>query len=878
MMKMMGMSDWGYWLSTFAGHFILLSIICVAISIFCYVPLNQQPYLTHCSYEIFFVFMLAFAAASTVFCLVFTTVCSRPIVAVLVIIIAWTGSYVPAFTHYTVWELSDYSMLRKLSSCFFSPTLGLHLGLKVIQVYTTYGTHCGCIPYDPDEELTMGAVILTMIASCFFYGIVIWYLDNVWPWQPVGVPRPFYFCFEEFKKGVPSVNNASLNIYSGEITALLGHNGAGKTTTMNMITGRVEINGHDIMTDTKQARKSLGLCPQHNILYEFMTVAEHLRFYANLKGQDPKETEEEIQSMLSLLHLTEKRNVLASELSGGMQRKLCLGIAVIGGSKVIILDEPTAGMDPEARRGVWDMLLTLRQSGDKTILLTTHYMEEADALGDRIAIMAAGQIYCAGSPMFLKRMFGAGYHLRVAFKNGIERTSRNLESLKAELSRQVPKVRMEALHATEAMFQLGGQTSTSQLVTLFTRLEELREELGLASFGVSVTTLEDVFLKVRPDWYVPGITNKAQTQLANMDLILQQIRALFLKRLQYTRRHLISFLFQLILPLITIILLVHLAYLMNSFIGSFVSPPPLTFAFHPLYPNSHSFYGSNLTQDNLSPLYTNMLKTDSDAHTIQGDVDQYLINKGRRALRYYREHWLLGATTEALTNKSASVTAWFNNHPYHALAISTQLIFEALLRLFTGDYSAELQFTNHPFPPDETADTQTTMTLFIRVQVAIMFSLFITIAFTFLGCSFILLPVHERASKSKLLQLMTGLQAHLFWGIHFLYDFAIMLICSLVLIAGFTLMDYRQVFVKYPETIWYLFLLLAMFAWSVLPVTYLCSFLASRPASGFTLMAIVNITSGLYSVQGNKNNSVCDVSGYQVVTLDGVCLTTIMTG
>ena len=255
-------------------------------------------------------------------------------------------------------------------------------------------------------------------------------MDNVWPFQ-YGIPKPVYFplmpsywfphwsttrsgrsveSFEfkdyisdgthfehepslkvgiecqhlhkKFHKKV-AVTDVTFNIYKGQITVLLGHNGAGKTTTMNMITGifpptsgDVLVGDYSVRLQTKQARKSLALCPQENVLYNELSCAEHLKLYAVLKDHPWSDLENEVEKVLSMVDLVEKRDAMSTDLSGGMKRKLCLGIAMVADSKILVLDEPTSGMDPEARRRIWDTLQDVRQ--ERTILLTTHYMEEAD--------------------------------------------------------------------------------------------------------------------------------------------------------------------------------------------------------------------------------------------------------------------------------------------------------------------------------------------------------------------------------------------------------------------------------------------------------------------------------------------------------------------
>jgi ATP-binding cassette subfamily A (ABC1) protein 3 len=153
----------------------------------------------------------------------------------------------------------------------------------------------------------------------------------------------------------------------------------------------------------------MGVCPQHDVLFEYLTPIEHLNIFYDFKGGDPTKKHQEIIDLIRDAGLEDDQNKPAGSLSGGNRRKLSVAIAMCAGSKLVLLDEPTAGMDLGARRALWDMLKNYRS--DRIIILTTHYMDEADVLGDRIGIMAKGQMMCLGSSLFLKKRFGAGYKL-----------------------------------------------------------------------------------------------------------------------------------------------------------------------------------------------------------------------------------------------------------------------------------------------------------------------------------------------------------------------------------------------------------------------------------------------------------------------------------
>jgi ATP-binding cassette subfamily A (ABC1) protein 3 len=154
--------------------------------------------------------------------------------------------------------------------------------------------------------------------------------------------------------------------------------------------GKASVFGIDMFSDKEELRKTLGVCPQHDVLFDYLTAEEHFRIFAAFKGTPAAEIEKQVQDMMKEIDLIEVRTRMAKNLSGGQKRKLSIGIAMIGGSKVVILDEPTSGMDTSARRRLWDMLK--RNKNDRIVILTTHYMDEADILGDRIAIMAEGKV------------------------------------------------------------------------------------------------------------------------------------------------------------------------------------------------------------------------------------------------------------------------------------------------------------------------------------------------------------------------------------------------------------------------------------------------------------------------------------------------------
>lgn len=204
----------------------------------------------------------------------------------------------------------------------------------------------------------------------------------------------------------PLLQNLSFQIAAGEIYGLLGPNGAGKTTTINLICdllrpdqGRIQIDHQPVSVQTKSL---IGVVPQENLLYRNLTCAENLRFFAQLYGVPRKLRSHHIQDCLAAVNLQERANQTVETLSGGMQRRLSLAVALVHHPKLVILDEPTTGLDIEARYEVWELIRSLQRQGI-TLLLTTHLLEEAERLCDRIGIIRQGQILAEGTLSELQR-------------------------------------------------------------------------------------------------------------------------------------------------------------------------------------------------------------------------------------------------------------------------------------------------------------------------------------------------------------------------------------------------------------------------------------------------------------------------------------------
>lgn len=209
---------------------------------------------------------------------------------------------------------------------------------------------------------------------------------------------------------VIAVDKLNLTVEQGEVLGLLGPNGAGKTTTISMLctiikptAGSARINGFDIVKQAKQVRKSIGIVFQEPSIDDRLTGRENLQMHANLYGVHPSEQRKRVEEALKLVELQERADDIMRTYSGGMRRRLEIARGLLHHPKVLFLDEPTVGLDPQTRDHIWSYIKGLKEKRDVTIVLTTHYMEEADLLSDRVAIIDNGRIVALDTPTKLKQ-------------------------------------------------------------------------------------------------------------------------------------------------------------------------------------------------------------------------------------------------------------------------------------------------------------------------------------------------------------------------------------------------------------------------------------------------------------------------------------------
>jgi ABC-2 type transport system ATP-binding protein len=287
--------------------------------------------------------------------------------------------------------------------------------------------------------------------------------------------------------GFTAVDSVNLQIREGELFGLLGPNGAGKTTTLSMLStilkptsGTAKVNSFDVDTQQDEVRNSMGIVFQDPSLDEELTGYENLDFHGMIYGMPAEQRRERIKEVLELVDLSEKSNEQVKKFSGGMKRRLEIARGLIHHPKVLFLDEPTLGLDPQTRRNIWDHIKEMNKSEKVTVVITTHYMEEADSLCDRVAIMDHGRIIALDTPEKLKHSLGGDIILLEADSGLLPhlRKIKNIKKIK-RMNGEMSISAEDAEHVIPAIFKIAQ-----------------KNKIEIHSISLRHPTLEDVFLQL----------------------------------------------------------------------------------------------------------------------------------------------------------------------------------------------------------------------------------------------------------------------------------------------------------------------------------------------------------------------------------------------
>ncbi|MFZ0442816.1 MAG: ATP-binding cassette domain-containing protein [Methanobacterium sp.] len=287
-----------------------------------------------------------------------------------------------------------------------------------------------------------------------------------------------------------AVDGLNIGIKKGEVFGFLGPNGAGKTTSIKMMVGLLRPTSGKVLIDGKEVQNiekgTIGICPQELMLWENLTCKESLNLMADMYEVPKNIRDPQVQKLLDDLFLQEKADTIVSKLSGGMKRRLNLALAVVHEPEVVVLDEPSEGLDPQSRRVLWNYIRSMRDEEGKTVILTTHIMDEADQLSDRIGIIDHGKLIRLDTPQNLKKEIGEGDVVDMKLSDPIrnEDLIHELADLKDIIS----------VHEVNGRINIRALNAVGKLPMMMQTVEKL--DLRVADISVRQNTLEDVFIEL----------------------------------------------------------------------------------------------------------------------------------------------------------------------------------------------------------------------------------------------------------------------------------------------------------------------------------------------------------------------------------------------
>ncbi|XP_046734287.1 cholesterol transporter ABCA5-like isoform X1 [Diprion similis] len=873
-MKIMGLKDSVFWMS----WFIIYAVFVLLLSAVAVVLLFTLQMFQHTHFLPIFLLVVLYSFSVIMFGFMITPFFDKSRTAGVLGNFAVT---ILSLMYFIQVFVDDSSSIAFWVASLISPS-GVALAMDKALVLDLQGQGVNFDNLWSGPGIPFGGSLIMMTLDIFLYSLLAYYLDSVVP-SEYGVKRSPFFCFtpgfwcrrkvplvpssngesnsfipgEETnrdvepvvremkgreairivdlyksyqkcrKPEVKAVNGINLTIYEGQITAILGHNGAGKTTLFNILTGLTApsggtalIFGYDVRdhNDMQMIRSMTGVCPQHDILFDLLTPREHLEFFAAVRGIPRTMIEMEVKKTLKDIDLTEKADAFAKYLSGGQKRKLSVGIAIIGDPKIIILDEPTAGVDPYSRRQMWSFLQSRRHG--KVILLTTHFMDEADILADRKAVISKGKLRCCGSSLFLKNKFGIGYHLTLVLEGNPRE-----HAITRLVSSHVSKAEKARRHGRELSFILP-HNSVENFAPLFSAIEqEIKTKnyrLGISSYGVSMTTLEEVFLHLERDEEtectmdnlskkmvrnralsrslslqskstsyqslqnegaavqadgqvkaagdVPdGVHNEKNPVVLGLGLdpvktrpnFCQILKAMLRLRVLRLFRNIQLLYFTIVAPLA----LVALSLYINSIQTVDIRMQSLDLN-HDTYGKETRILYTNNTDKNITPLMNYILKDIKEVDEYDGSFVDLLHVAPRMAAFNINDYDIA----------SLNLTMMYNDTMQHSLPILVNIISKAMYRLLTGDTAdpRPIQVKTHPF--QQTSQPQE-------------FNIGIGSSALFIGMIFVLIPiilavdmVYDREIKAKNQLRVNGLSFSMYFLTYFIVLAGLMAVISLCIL------------------------------------------------------------------------------------------------
>ncbi|XP_058807217.1 retinal-specific phospholipid-transporting ATPase ABCA4-like [Phymastichus coffea] len=589
------------------------------------------------------------------------------------------------------------------------------------------------------------------------------------------------------------------------------------------------------MSHSDELTRNLGFCPQENILFPDLCVAQQLCFFNMLKNRSKPKTliDVEVRSVLEKLNLSKKKNTFPNQLTISEKRRVCLGIALIGNPKILILDEPTLGLDAEEKHRIWKLLL--RMNGQNTILIGTRDTEEADVLGDAVAMLHEGELKCYGSPNYLKKLLGYE-NLQVTLDT---ETQSELEKIcdYFDTESEVIGINHEKI--------ILSVPDNEELPDSLDKIENHKEELGVTGINVSSFTLEKVYLEATYDNSAPLASREPSCstvdKLDNEKQSRNVVKSLVCKKATYTVNNISTI--AIILTMFFVSLLCASLVLISESEKRKIEIPIEIDMYNSI--TASYFYDIRAGLNPTDPAIVLGNNYMSVIEERRGRIifNPYIVNLQVDKFNYaYRN--LVGAEfkTDEYGQNDITATALYNPiRAKYALPIAINLVSNAVLRtiLRSRDCSIEVSYEElAQFRDDVVVTNLTTNSRFDGFVVAVMLVFFVFPAVAFL----VVHPLRESLSNVKHLQRIAGVSAGAYWGVMIIFDCVVLLVTSALFVIAFVIADliFGLDLFGWQETL-ILLLLFILFANNALPLIYTFSFRKKSPSATIVLLSLLPI-------------------------------------
>ena len=597
--------------------------------------------------------------------------------------------------------------------------------------------------------------------------------------------------------------------------------------------GDVFFDGKSVSSNINEIRKDYGVCAQQNIIYDDLTVEEHIIFYGNLKNITVN-----VDEMLTDLDLLQQKEVKAKNLSGGQKRKLCIGMALVGNPKYIFLDEPTTGLDPLSRRKIWELLLKKKEG--RVIFLTTHYMDEADILADRKLILSKGKIRCLGTSLYLKNHFNMSYNLDIETNNkdGINQIIKSYlpEAVYYENSEDRLVNNESNCHTWKLPLN-----STSNFSSLLNELDNQKNNNVIEKYALTMPSLEELFIRLEDDT-IDDINNndaynpnseeqhliQTETELPKLKSIskpsrMSQLICLIKYRLKIFLQDKAFAINSILYPIITAALSF---YLVNKFLnGANVTSNSKVISVPTMYSDTIVNYDADST-----------LNFTSESLISAIGSDKGLKSSGLKEITYPKanENYYLSSIKGDVVNNTNVFQVYYNDTMTHSIPASFNVISNAILA--SNNVKEQIITKSHPF-----VGNSNNMILLVGLTLA---GMMIGMCLITPLSKFAPLITHERVDQLLQQLQLNGVSRFNYWISCFLSDNLIFLFtCILILISGIIvrfdpLLDVTSLIVVFVSLI----------IWSIptLLYQYILSFFFKNEETALTQTNLINTYSTLF--------------------------------